>query len=90
MDLSKHFIRTREVGIKTGLVLQKRLRNAQEALDRRVQAAGGDGEGGETASGALAGSDPVSGAATPRSAPFSSGARCASAEAILSSTPQKA
>ncbi|KWR90616.1 DUF3141 domain-containing protein [Cupriavidus sp. IDO] len=61
MDAGKQLVHAHEVGVKTGLVLQKRVKIAQEALERRVQAASGDGEAGEPAARALAAADPVNG-----------------------------
>ncbi|MGO4809482.1 DUF3141 domain-containing protein [Cupriavidus sp. 2MCAB6] len=45
MDAGKQLVHAHEIGIKTGLVLQKRVRNAQEAFGHRVQEACGDGNG---------------------------------------------
>ncbi|AGW93835.1 poly(3-hydroxyalkanoate) synthetase [Ralstonia pickettii DTP0602] len=61
MDAGKQLVHAQEVGIKTGLVLQKRLKNAQEALGRRMQAAAGDVEIGETGPGALSDVDSYNG-----------------------------
>ncbi|MGO4330590.1 MULTISPECIES: DUF3141 domain-containing protein [unclassified Cupriavidus] len=66
MDAGKQLEHAHEIGIKTGLVLQKRIKNAQAALGRRVRSAYGDGDGDGSGDGAvaaarlMAGADPLS------------------------------
>jgi len=43
MDAGKQLVHAREVGVKTGLVLQKRLEHARESFKERAQGALGDG-----------------------------------------------
>ncbi|MFC4343990.1 hypothetical protein [Cupriavidus numazuensis] len=43
MDAGKQLARAREVSLKTSVVLQRRLKNAQEAFSHRVQEAMGQG-----------------------------------------------
>ncbi|RDK07678.1 DUF3141 domain-containing protein [Cupriavidus lacunae] len=59
MDAAKQLAHAREVGIKTGMVLQKRLRNAQESYSHRVQETIGGAATGPATS--LAGMDAMSG-----------------------------
>jgi hypothetical protein len=59
MDAAKQLAHAREVGIKTGMVLQKRLRNAQESYSHRVQETLGGAATGPATS--LAGMDAMSG-----------------------------
>ncbi|WP_317924518.1 hypothetical protein, partial [Cupriavidus sp. TA19] len=59
MDAAKQLVHAREVGLKTGMVLQKRLKNAQEAYSGRVQQAVGDPGAGPAIP--TAGMDPMSG-----------------------------
>lgn len=58
MDSGKQLAHAHEVGTKTGLVLQKRLKNAQEAFGNRVRHATGNGA--TAPSSWMAGADPMS------------------------------
>lgn len=59
MDAAKQLVHAREVGLKTGMVLQKRLKNAQEAYSGRVQQA--VGAPGSAPSTPMADMDPMGG-----------------------------
>ncbi|MCY1262020.1 hypothetical protein D9M68_112730 [compost metagenome] len=59
MDLAKQLVHAREVGLKTGMVLQKRLENARETYSGRVQQAVGNPDARPTEP--MANMDPMSG-----------------------------
>ena len=61
MDAGKQLAHAREVGVKTGVVLQKRLRNAQEAYIHRVQQAMGEDNAAPAPAKWTAGLDPMNG-----------------------------
>ncbi|WP_425267495.1 hypothetical protein [Cupriavidus lacunae] len=59
MDLARQLVHAREVGLKTGMVLQKRLENARETYSGRVQQAVGNPDASPTEP--MAEMDPMSG-----------------------------
>ncbi|SPR99642.1 DUF3141 domain-containing protein [Cupriavidus taiwanensis] len=59
MDAGQKLAHAREVGVKTGVVLQKRLKNAQQAFNERAQHAMGSDEA-KPGGGWMAAADPMS------------------------------